>query len=77
MTNEERLAANGLAEEIKAFKNRLAAIESNGGVNIRIDAGGYFLDRVLSQSTLGIFRTIVEAELMDQLEKLESQLEAL
>lgn len=77
MKNEDRVAANELANEIDIYKARLKSILANGGVNIAIQHGGWLLDKILPQSTLDIARTIVEADLKASLKKLEDKLEQL
>lgn len=77
MKNEDRLRANALTEEILHLKNCLAGIEKSEGVAITTIYGGSNVDGRLSKQTHDVVRVIVEADLMDSLEKLEAELEAL
>ena len=75
MKNETRLKANVLKKMTDELKGILYRIDDQGYVSVS-SRGGYFTDQ-MPDATKNIIRTIVEAELNDQLKKLEDEMESL
>ena len=75
MKNEARLKANVLKKMIDELKGILCRIDDQGYVSVS-SRGGYFTDK-MPDVAKNIIRTIVEAELNNQLKKLEEEMEAL
>ena len=75
MKNEARIKANNLQQKIDSLKGDLSSIEKQGyiGVSTR---GRHFTNQ-MPDVAKNIIRTIVEAELNNQLKKLEDEMEAL
>ena len=75
MKNEARVRANVLKKRIDELKSELADIERQDGISLK--TYNVWITRRMPASTNKIIRTIVEAELMDQLKKLEDEMESL
>ena len=74
MKNEARLKANVLKKKIDELKDFLSKIEN---VGVSLSSDGRWLSGVMPAASVKVIRTIVEAELNDQLKKLEEEMEAL
>ena len=74
MKNEARIKANDLQKRINDAKDFLSKIE-NKGVSLSTD--GRWLTGIMPTASVKVINTIVEAELNDQLEKLEDEMESL